>query len=236
MEKEFDKFSVIRSSFKIFEENNVKYILKEINPTTLCKMHGKVRDFTLKYISRLKESGIPFPEIQESYVKDNKIFFVCVYKGENLFQLMAEEEPRNLIENKKILSQVVNIFKRAKKANLDIDPHPKNFVVENGKVYYVDFSPPYLEEYNKLIMDNIEEEHKDLVRKNFIAFSPSELGFHFAGDLLKENNKFEKIMPELYSYFKQQEIIDGSFKRFLKKANEIKEIELERIRRKVFLI
>lgn len=236
MEKNLDKFSVIKSNFQVFEENNVKYILKEINPITLCKMHEQVRDFMLKYISKLKESGIPFPDVRESYVKDNKIFFVCRYKGENLFQLMDEEEPRNLIENKKILSQVVDIFKRAKEANLDIDPHPKNFVIENGRVYYVDFSPPYLEEYNKLIMDNIEEEHKSLVKRNFIAFSPSELGFHFAGDLLKENNKFEKIMPELYSYFKQQEIIDSSFKSFLKKANEIKEIELERIRRKVFLI
>lgn len=236
MESGFDKFSVIKSNFKIFERDNVRYILKEINPTTLGKMHEQVKDFTLKYISKLEKSGIPFPEVKDSYIKDNKIFFVCRYKGGNLFQLMAEKDLEDLIENEEVLSQIVDVFKKAKKANLDIDPHPKNFVLENGKIYYVDFSPPYLPEYNKLVMDNMEEKHRDLVQRNFNAFSPNELGYHFAGDLLKENDKFEKIMPALYTYFKQQGIIDSSFEGFIKKANEIKEIELERVRRNVFLI
>ena len=236
MEEDISRFSVIKSNFKIFEEDNVKYILKEINPTTLNKMIGQVKDFTLEYISRLKSSGIPFPGIKEYYIEDNKIFFVCNYMGENLFKLIIEKDPKDLIKKNEILLQIFNIFKKAKEANLDIDPHPKNFVLEGNKIYYVDFSPPYLPEYNKLVINNIAEKYRGLAKRNFAAFSPSELGYHFAGDLLKENNEFEKIMPNLYSYLKQEEIIDGSFEKFIKRANEIKKIELERVRRKVFLI
>lgn len=236
MKKDLDKFSVIRSKFEIFEDQGINYIKKEITLTSLKdSMCSQVKGFTVEYISKIIESGIPLPDIKEHYIKNNKIFFICKYMGENIHQLFIKES-LDFIKNKELLSQITDIIKKAQKSNIYIDPHPKNFVLKNNKLYYVDFSPPYLPEYNNLVIANTEEKHKGLVKKNLEAFSPNEIGYHFAGDLLKEDNKFGNIMLGLYSYFKEERIINGSFEEFIKKANEIKNIELERVRRNVFLI
>ena len=87
-----------------------------------------------------------------------------------------------------------------------------------------------------MVIDNTPEEHRGIVTRNLDAFLPGNLGYHFAGDLLKEDVGLEEIMGDLYTRLKNEGIVNGSYGTFMERATEIKEIELERLRRNVFLI
>ncbi|MFH1641371.1 MAG: hypothetical protein ABIC04_00570 [Nanoarchaeota archaeon] len=228
-----ENYSVIKSRLNIFEENNRKYITKEINLTALDKNSVKyIKDLTIRYIEKIKKAGIPLPLIKKHYIKDSKIFFVCEYKGCNLLQ--AKKKPVDLVKDTVFLD-VVRILNKARKAKISIDPHMKNFVYSD-KVYYVDFSPPYQEEYNDLVIKKTNESYKGLVIKNLDAFKPEMLGIHFAADLLKEDKSYLGIMQEIYEILLKEELVNLDYKQFLIKAEEIKNIEEERIRKKIFLI
>ena len=236
-EEDVGKFSVIKSNFRIFEEDGIEHILKEINlnslPADTCE---SVRDYILQYVSKMREAGIPMPEVKRHYTEDGKMFFVCKYEGRNILQTLTPEELSRLLHDEGLVSQVFGVIQKAQKANLSLDPHIKNFVLNNGEAHYVDFTPPYLPEYNQMVIDNTPEEHKELVTRNLDAFLPGSLGYHFAGDLLKEDVGLEEIMGDLYTVLRNRSIVDGSYDSFLERATEIKEIELERLRRNVFLI
>ena len=168
------------------------------------------------------------PIMTEHHVSGDTLSFTCRYHGKNFLQIA--KNPKELVgmllpSTKK----VVAILRKFQKAGICMDPHIKNFVIDEGEVYYVDFSPPYGPEYNKVVMSVTPDIHKDIVKKNLDCFEPDMLGFHFAGDLLKESDSYLEIMPEIYKMLVEEKVIDVDYREFLEKANEVKQIELDRV-------
>lgn len=234
-------FSVFGNEFETVVENNITYLVKKIKLTTLQNHHlHLVYQYTLNYFSKFQEAAIPFPEVKKHSLneEEKRIRLVCKYEGSNVMQLLQEKGSSSLFhEARPWLQQIMQIFKQAQNFLLYIDPHPKNFVVnEEQKVYYVDFSPPCVPEYMQLLLDQLPGEDRTIAEKNFECFHPRVLGYHFAADLLKENLGYQEIMKDLYDFFLRGGIISSGYPEFLQRAEEIKAIELERVRRKVFLI
>ena len=161
--------------------------------------------------------------------------------GKEAYITIGEDpsNPDSILNINGIVKEMLKVIKKAQKANLAIDPHLKNFVIcPKGKISYVDFCPPYGTEYNKKVINSVHNDYQELVKKNLEFFNAEALGYHFAGDLLKENKNYEAAMPELYKTLCEEEIIDDSisYEEFLSRAKEIKEVELERARKGIFLI
>ena len=240
-EIKLSKYSMTQSEFRIISENNINYIIKEIVPTTLRADEIEwLHQTTLNYIEKLNNAEIPLPRIKDNYLEGKKIFFTCEHKGNNLVQHIKENNDELFGENMfPLVKEMLKVIKKAQKANLAIDPHLKNFVIcPKGKISYVDFCPPYGTEYNKKVINSVHNDYQELVKKNLEFFNAEALGYHFAGDLLKENKNYEAAMPELYKTLCEEEIIDDSisYEEFLSRAKEIKEVELERARKGIFLI
>jgi len=237
-DNDFDKFSVIRSRLKIFEECGIGYITKEINLIVFDKsMCKNIQRMILRYISSIKKAGIPVPEVKEYSIKEGKLFFVFEYKGINIIQMIGNKKPDEFFEKHAVIfSEIINIIKKAQEADLFLDPHIKNFVIDKEKIYYVDFFPPYSPKYNKLVIEKSGEDKQEIVKENLSYFNPKELGCHFAADLLKLSLDYMSIMAELHKLLKKEGIVSSSYEEFLKKADLIKKIEQERIKRNIFLI
>jgi len=82
-------------------------------------------------------------------LKSKKIICRMKYEGKNLV-----ENKKNLLNHKNFqinVNKIFEILKIAKKNKIKIDPHIKNFVLNNKKeIYYVDIFPPYVKQYEKL--------------------------------------------------------------------------------------
>jgi len=233
------KYSVFGGKFKIIDKGSEKLIIKEVVLTAVAgSFKDVVQSFILEYIKSMKEAEIPLPNLKDYFIKGKKLVFICEYKGSNIIQSTKGLEPSHLVTvNLDKTKQMLDIIRLAQKAGIFFDPHIKNFVIgENGKVYYVDFSPPYLRKYMELRLKLADESEKEIIKKNFDYFSPKEIGYHFAGDLLKIDKRYIQIMPQLYELLKEKNIIMSTYSDFLKKANLIKDIELTRDKRKISLI
>lgn len=233
-----EEYSVIKSRHKVFERDSVKFIRKEIRLNVLgierCEI---MRDLMLGYVSRIREVGIPMPKIEESHVKNGMIYFICKYRGKNLVELFEEREASDIFENHlETFKQAIGAIRNAKESDLCLDPHIKNFVIDENGLSYVDFSPPYSKGYNALVLSRTRVSDKEIVEKNLNAFMPDQLGYHFMGDLLKEDKKYSNISPEIYRILLREKLIKGGFDEFISMANKIKDIEIERVERDIYLI
>lgn len=233
----FEKFSRTNSKFKLEIRDGNKTIVKEaqLNLFPINKinyLHQKINS----YYETLS-SVISMPKMIESKVKNEKIIFKVEFLGDgnNLFQL-TENNPSELLR-KELISQIINIIKLIIKNKLFFDPHLKNFIVDKkGKVYYVDFSPPYSDNYNIKVLKYQKEENKKLVSDNLGFFSYEMVPFHFVADLIKSNSKFNKITKNLFEIFVEEKLINNNYDLFLEKINKIKKVELERENKEIFLI
>lgn len=236
-EEKLEDFTVIKSRFSVFEKDGTRYILKDMKPTAFSGECKKVHDLILEYVSKVRQAEIPMPEIEYSHLEDNAIKCICKYVGRNLVQEFGSNDLIDLVKkHHDVLEEVVKNIKKAQEANLFIDPHIKNFTIDNNKLYYVDFSPPYSEAYNRMRLEYALESERDIVRENLDAFSPCQLGYHFAGDLLKEDARFGEVIEEVYGLLIGGGVIHDDFKNFLVRANAIKDVELTRVKREIYLI
>jgi len=238
MDQNFEKFSTIKTKLKIIENKGERRILKEVVLTSLDKKEiNNVKELIIDYTNKLIDSGIPLPKIRDCYIKEGRLFFVCDYKGENLLQKYQNKDVISFFnQNKTYFLEIIKIILKAKKNNLFLDPHIKNFVINGGRLYYVDFSPPYCKEYNELVLNSLSGPHILLAKKNLEAFKPDNLGYHLFADLLKEDKSFELIAEKIYCLLFKNKVITNSFESFLIKAKEIKMIETERLKKRIFLI
>ncbi|MBS3126574.1 hypothetical protein J4228_00235 [Candidatus Woesearchaeota archaeon] len=244
----FEQFSKTGGKFHLVEKEGQKYIIKEVRTQVLTAHHLPwLYDQLLDYIHLMQKAGISLPEVQDHSLEEGKITFTCKYEGKNIVQLIEGKKQDVLLqEYLPLTNQVLAIIKKAQEHNVWMDPHIKNFVVNNNEnkdnnkiasnIFYVDFSPPYGEAYNHQLIENTHREHQEIAAQNLFCFHPKELGFHFAADLLKENSNYLKIMPELYTLLHEEKIITGSFSKFIDHAEKIKQIEVERAEQGIYLI
>lgn len=145
---------------------------------------GILRSLVFEQHLKLGLAKIPVPNLRSVMVINDIMEIVMEYKG----------KPVKWGEH---LDQIFKIVKTAENNSLYLDPHWKNFVIDDdGKVWYVDLTPPYSEDYakqfkNKKLLNHIE------------LFKPKNLMAHFIADLAKTN----KAVDEIRKKEKQHKVI-----------------------------
>jgi hypothetical protein len=222
---DFKDYSMTGGEFEIIQIENTAHIVKRNKLIALNLPPYEFQQQVVEYFQDLTQAGIPLPALHQNYLENGTLTFISKFQGDNLMIKFDQSK----------LSEVIQILKKAQLAGLHLDPHPKNFVVSD-KVYYVDFCPPYSAKYNEQVLRFYQGEEGELIRKNLECFHPSQLGFHLAADLIKEDDKFMQLLPELFEDLKTAGVVHCDYQDFLTRAREIKEIELERARKNLYLL
>lgn len=102
------------------------------------KLQSELRDY-----ERLYKTGIRMPKLIEWDLEKERILKEYI-DGETIFELVRQDKMRP-----EYLEQVQEMCRLVQSAGLNIDYFPTNFVVQNEKLYYIDFEcNPYMEEWN----------------------------------------------------------------------------------------
>ena len=196
-----------------------------------------VFDYTLIYVEKLKNAGISLPEIHEAYFTEDELVFECEYVGENILSFLEPEKFEETIKNKQIIPFILDCLKKAQNADINFDPHPKNYVLREGILTYVDFTPPWYDDYYSLRLGVATEVNEKSVLEDFFdCFHPTNIGYHLAGDLLKMNHSLEDKIPLLFDELLKEGIVSGEYLNFLEKAKDIKKREILREESNFYLL
>lgn len=243
MNNKYDKsdlasFSVNDSSIEIIIEGPKKNIRKAIRLNDSIKKEIKfVYEYTLNYVEQLNNAGINLPRIIESNHTDEEIIFICEYVGENITDYVHPDRFEDTLRNKQIFQFIFDCLEKAQTADINFDPHPKNYVINEGIMTYVDFTPPFHQDFYDLRAFNCSsEEEKRVIEEFFRCFHPDEIGYHLAGDLIKMHNNIYPLLPLLYEALLRRDIIAIGYNDFLARAETIKNRELAREEKNIYLL
>ena len=102
------------------------------------KLRSELRDY-----ATLKSVGIAMPELM--YHDDGKQFLIKEYiDGKTIAEIVAENSLKDTH-----VKQMFDMCERLYARNLNVDYFPTNFVVENDRLYYIDFEcNVYIEEWD----------------------------------------------------------------------------------------
>lgn len=120
------------------------YVLKQIHhePCDYYSFGNKIQSEINDY-NRLKEVGINIPLLLDADIKNERILKEYI-EGETVYELILKDNP---LEG--CLEQLRGMCTLLYAANINIDYFPTNFVVQNGKIYYIDYEcNEYSEEWN----------------------------------------------------------------------------------------
>ena len=121
-----------------------EYVIKQIHhePCDYYQFGNKIES-EMKDYERLKEIGIPMPEMLEVDIENERILKEYI-KGDTVFDYVCRNEVKpTFVEQVK--EMCVNLYA----ANTNIDYFPTNFVVQEDKLYYIDYEcNDYMEECN----------------------------------------------------------------------------------------
>ena len=121
-----------------------EYVLKQIHhePCDYYQFGNKI-EAEMKDYERLKEIGIPMPEMYEVDIEKERILKEYI-KGDTIFDYVLRDEVKP-----SFVEQVKEMCRDLYAANTNIDYFPTNFVVQNGEMFYIDFEcNNYMEEWN----------------------------------------------------------------------------------------
>lgn len=126
------------------EDGNGQYVLKQIHHEPCAYYHfGNKMEAEMRDYSRLKAVGIPMPAMLDADVEKERILKEYIH-GDTIFDLVLRDEMEP-----GYIEQVQTMCAALYAANLNIDYFPTNFVMQEGKIYYVDFEcNGYMEEWN----------------------------------------------------------------------------------------
>ena len=121
-----------------------EYVLKQIHhePCDYYQFGNKMESEMSDY-KRLKEIGIPMPEMMEVDMEKERILKEYI-KGDTIFDYVLRNEVKpTFVEQMKEMCVVLYA------ANTNIDYFPTNFVVQEEKLYYIDYEcNDYMEKWN----------------------------------------------------------------------------------------
>ena len=121
-----------------------EYVLKQIHhePCDYYQFGNKI-EAEMKDYDRLKEIGIPMPEMYEVDIEKERILKEYI-KGDTIFDYVLRDEVKP-----SFVEQVKEMCRDLYAANTNIDYFPTNFVVQEDKLYYIDYEcNDYMEEWN----------------------------------------------------------------------------------------
>ena len=102
------------------------------------KIEAELHDY-----QRLKDAGITIPQLIDAD-KEQEIIIKEYIEGATIDELIKRGEDISLY-----IPQVKAMSELAKKAGLNIDYYPTNFIPRNGKLYYIDYEcNEYSEEWS----------------------------------------------------------------------------------------
>jgi len=235
-QKKLNNYSVINTSIQLRSIKGVQYIEKTVRSNLSMPISTQeLKALIDQYIVDIKTSKIPLPEVKESFIVKDSLIYICRYEGPNIIQQFTTH---NLLlgDGSEALEQTIQILAKAKKKNLFIDPHPKNFVWNGERVHYVDFCPPYVKDYMEMRTGMARNEERDIVEKNFSYFGPEYLFYHFAGDFFNVNPEIsEDFYRKLYQRFIASNVIKNSYFNFIDKAKKIRKLEDLRLKKGIYL-
>lgn len=121
-----------------------KYTLKQIHhePCSYYQFGDKIQSEINDY-KRLKNIGIAMPEMIDVDVENERILKEYI-DGETIFDLVLQDRMKD-----EYIEQVRAMCTLLYPQNTNIDYFPTNFIVQNGKMYYIDYEcNDYMEEWN----------------------------------------------------------------------------------------
>ena len=121
-----------------------EYVLKQIHhePCDYYQFGNKIEAEVNDY-DRLKNIGIPIPEMIDADMANERILKEYI-DGDTIYDKVRNDEMKQ-----EYLEQVREMCSLLYAANTNIDYFPTNFVVQNEKLYYIDFEcNDYMEEWN----------------------------------------------------------------------------------------
>ena len=125
-------------------DEDKEVVLKKIHhePCSYYQFGNKIEAEINDY-KRLTDAGIRIPKMIE-VDKEQEIIIKEYIKGEVVFDLVKEDR----LDDKYII-QVEEMADLAREKGLNIDYFPTNFVIQNEKLYYIDYEcNSYMEEWN----------------------------------------------------------------------------------------
>lgn len=126
------------------EKDGKKYVLKQIHhePCSYYTFGNKIEAERNDY-NRLLETGIRIPQMIDIDIEQERILKEYI-DGPTISELVEKGEMKSeYIEQVREMARVV--FEKG----LNIDYYPTNFVVQDGKIYYIDYEcNGYMDEWN----------------------------------------------------------------------------------------
>ena len=130
-------------SYLVTDGNN-EYVLKQIHhePCNYYNFGNKIESEINDY-KRLKKIGMSMPEMIDVDLKNERILKEYI-NGDTIFEYVARNEVKE-----DYINQIKNMCRILYAANTNIDYFPTNFVVQDDKLYYIDYEcNDYMEEWN----------------------------------------------------------------------------------------
>lgn len=121
-----------------------KYVLKQIHhePCDYYQFGNKIESELNDY-KKLKTIGIRMPEMLEIDMERERILKEYI-EGKTIYEIVLLDEMK-----KEYIAQVKEMCNVLYKANTNIDYFPTNFIVQEGKLFYIDYEcNDYMEEWN----------------------------------------------------------------------------------------
>lgn len=125
-------------------DGKTQYVLKQIHHEPCSyyqfgnKMESEIRDY-----ERLREIGILMPKMYEADMQKERILKEYIV-GDTVYDYVLRNEVRP-----EFVEQMKEMCVRLYAAHTNIDYFPTNFVVQEGKLYYIDYEcNDYMEEWN----------------------------------------------------------------------------------------
>ena len=121
-----------------------EYVLKQIHhePCDYYQFGNKIESEINDY-ERLKKIGIRMPELLEVDIKNERILKEYI-EGDTIYDYVLQNEMKQ-----HFVDQMKEMCVYLYAANTNIDYFPTNFVVQDDKLYYIDYEcNDYMEEWN----------------------------------------------------------------------------------------
>lgn len=130
-------------SYLVFDGSG-RYVLKQIHhePCAYYQFGDKLASEQRDY-ERLKAIGIPMPDLLDVDIRQERILKTYL-AGETIYELVLQDRMKP-----GYVEQVQEMCRLLYPANTNIDYFPTNFVVQEEKLYYVDFEcNDYMEQWD----------------------------------------------------------------------------------------
>lgn len=234
------------SAFAQYSAHDADFVLEQCGATSAIRKTVRFRtalqssvehiySLSLEYVGALQRAGIPVPQVMTSEWNATQMQFVCAYKGVNVVEAYGGDMTA-FVNSGSLFEQAIGIVHAAVVARFPFDPHLKNFVIDDGHVYYVDFCPPWGEPYFSLRLAIASPHEREILRTYFSCFAPERVLSHFGSDIVKVDARSVEVLPQVYDALRARGLMSDDFEQFLAVGKMIRQVEHVREHEQIYLL